>query len=327
MKNVYKFIGIILSLLLFVTGCGYEPKLSNGQELVAEFNNATITADNLYEKLKNNFARDILIEMIDTVILNEKYEVNDEMNRIVDNQIEFVKTQTKENFLIAIRDYFNVNSEEELRQMLILEQQRIKAANDYVKTLITDKEINEYYNEEIVGDIKVSHILIKPDVTANMTDSEKEAKENEALVLAKGIINRLNNGETFNDLAKQYSADKANSNSGGDLGYFNKGKMTESFERAAFALKKGSYSTTPVETEFGYHIILKTDEKAKPELKLVRNDIIDSLVEKRLTNNPKLRITAMIELRKTNNVKIHDTELKRQYDDYMQELLNAQDAQ
>ena len=61
--------------------------------------------------------------------------------------------------------------------MLITEQQRTNAVRDYVKTLITDKEIEKHYNDEIVGDIKASHILIKPDVTSEMTDEEKEAKK------------------------------------------------------------------------------------------------------------------------------------------------------
>ncbi|MGI6325119.1 MAG: peptidylprolyl isomerase [Bacilli bacterium] len=325
MKKTQKYLGIILSfMLLLMTGCGYEPKLSNGQELVAEIEGNKITVDSLYEEVKNRFARDVLIDMIDTFILDSKYPVDDEMNRTIDSQIEYIKLQTGNDFLQAIKYYYGANSEEEFRQMLITEQQRTNAVRDYVKTLITDKEIEKHYNDEIVGDIKASHILIKPDVTSEMTDEEKEAKENEALNLAKDIIEKLDNGEAFAILAKEYSDDKANSDQGGDLGFFNKGKMDENFEKAAYELKKGAYTKTAVKSQFGYHIILKTDEKAKPELKTVRSNIIDILVSKKLEADAKLNIKALVELRKENKLKIHDTELKKQYDNYIDDMLSSQ---
>ena len=95
MKKTQKYLGIILSfMLLLMTGCGYEPKLSNGQELVAEIEGNKITVDSLYEEVKNRFARDVLIDMIDTFILDSKYPVDDEMNRTIDSQIEYIKLQT-----------------------------------------------------------------------------------------------------------------------------------------------------------------------------------------------------------------------------------------
>jgi len=321
MKNIYKLGGIILCLVLLTSGCGYEAKLSDGKEMVAELDGEKITADSLYEQMKEKHARDVLIDMIDGVILNKKYKIDDEINKAIDSQVEYFKMQTGEQFQAAIKHYFGANSEEELRKMLLLDQLRNKAVKDYVKTLITDNDINNHYNNETAGDIKASHILIKPDVTDTMTDSERSAKETEAFNLAKEIIVKLNNGEKFADLAKQYSNDKSNSDNGGDLGYFNKGKMDEAFEKAAYALTKDKYSTTPVKTIFGYHIILKTDEKVKPELKLVRNDIIDILVNNKLEENTTLQVTAMMEIRKSNKLKIYDTKLKKQYDDYMVELL------
>ena len=67
--------------------------------------------------------------------------------------------------------------------------------------------------------------------------------------------------------------------SGGDLGWFNKGKMVEPFEEAAFALKKGKYSKEPVKSQFGYHIILKTDEK-KTIFRKAKSDILINLQKK-----------------------------------------------
>ena len=84
--------------------------------------------------------------------------------------------------------------------------------------------------------IKCLHILVK--------------KNSEALM----VIDRLKNGESFTNLAKELSIDKASGKRGGDLGFFRKGMMVKQFEDVAFRLEKGQISE-PVKTEFGYHII------------------------------------------------------------------------
>jgi peptidyl-prolyl cis-trans isomerase C len=84
--------------------------------------------------------------------------------------------------------------------------------------------------------IKCLHILVK--------------KNSEALV----VVDRLKNGESFTNLAKELSIDKASGKRGGDLGFFRKGMMVKPFEDVAFKLEKGQISE-PVKTEFGYHII------------------------------------------------------------------------
>ena len=85
--------------------------------------------------------------------------------------------------------------------------------------------------------IKCSHILVK--------------KQSESIA----ILERLNKGEGFANLAKELSMDKGTAKRGGDLGLFGRGMMVKGFEEAAFKLKKGELTRDPVKTEFGYHII------------------------------------------------------------------------
>ncbi len=79
----------------------------------------------------------------------------------------------------------------------------------------------------------------------------------EKLSLAQELKTKITGGESFANLAKQYSIDSSRKR-GGDLGYFGRGMMVPEFEKAAFALEKGQVSDI-VKTEFGYHIIKRLD--------------------------------------------------------------------
>ncbi len=103
------------------------------------------------------------------------------------------------------------------------------------------------------GTIRASHILIsyKGASRSTATRSKQEARE-----LIDSILAKIKSGESFEELARAYS-DCPTSERGGDLGFFKKGKMVKPFEDAAFSLKVGEVSGV-VETEFGYHIIKRT---------------------------------------------------------------------
>lgn len=79
----------------------------------------------------------------------------------------------------------------------------------------------------------------------------------EKLSLAQELKTKIAKGESFANLAKQYSVDGSRRR-GGDLGFFGKGMMVQEFEKAAFALEKGQISDI-VKTQFGYHIIKRLD--------------------------------------------------------------------
>ena len=119
---------------------------------------------------------------------------------------------------------------------------------------ITEAEIKARYRKEVQAlpkeeEVHARHILVK-------TKAEAEA-----------LIARLNKGENFEKLAKKSSTD-GSAAVGGDLGYFGHGQMVQPFEKAAFALKVGSYTRQPVETPFGWHIIKLEDRRQKQPPKL-----------------------------------------------------------
>ena len=147
-----------------------------------------------------------------------------------------------------------------------------------------------------------------------MTDDEKDNLNSEAQKKAKEVIVKLNNGEDFAELAKEYSDDTASAKEGGKLGYFNRGEMVSAFEEAAIALKVGEYSKTPVKTEFGYHIIYKTNQKDKPALKDVKDEIIKTIADEIMNSDQTLYSNALKALREKYEMTIKDSTLKNGYD-------------
>ena len=126
----------------------------------------------------------------------------------------------------------------------LLKQYNIKNLVESVQ--VENEEISAFYEENphfFAGQAQVqaSHILV---------ETEEEAQE---------VREALNKGMAFAEAAMQYSKCPSNQQ-GGDLGMFQKGQMVPEFEAAAFELKMNEVSE-PVKTQFGYHIILKTDEQ------------------------------------------------------------------
>ena len=320
-----KLLAIGIIVLLLTTGCGKVAKLENGRDAVVNLSNGAISVDDLYEEVKNRYALTSLIDMIDVKILAEKYgeDLMEDEKTQIENQIDaWLESFGDEATLLQqTQSYFGVSTMDGLEDYLSLQYRRNKAIEDYVKSIITDKEIKKYYDEEIFGDIKASHILIQPEVTDSMTTAEKTAAEEEALKTAKEVITKLKNGEKFEDLAKKYSKDDSNKDKGGDLGYFTNGEMEEAFEEAAKKLKVGKYTTEPVKTSYGYHIILKVEEKEKTDLDSIKSEIIEDLSNEKLTNDATYQVTGLSELRKEYKIDIQDDELKRQYETYIENSL------
>jgi len=322
MKKIAKILGISL-LTLSLVGCGKVPQLKNGEEAVATLKEGNISANDLYNRLKETYGKDLLIELIDKMITDQKYEkVTNEEKEYIEEQIEQLETTAKNynTTLEALIQNYGYSSLDDLKESISLVYRRREMVKEYLIGELKDKEIQKYYDEEIFGDIRAKHILIKVETVDSMTEEEKTEADKKAKKEAEDIIKKLNNKEKFDDLAKKYSDDTNTKKKGGDLGWFNTGDMLESFEDAAFALKKGEYTKSPVKTTYGYHIILKTDEKKKPALKEVKAEIQDKLVEDKLNADSTLYYETLEEIRKESELEITDTELKKQYKAYMRQL-------
>ena len=273
--------------------------------------------------MKDRYALNVLIDMMDRKILNDKYESTDEEKTYIENALTQAQTyynyyyyKQYSTFESFIQSNYGVSTTDELKDVFALDYKRKQAINDYVKETVTESEINDYYKDKTVGNIKASHILITADYKDGATDEEKKEAENKALETAKEVITKLNNGEDFATLAKKYSKD-GSADKGGDVGEFNRGDMVDEFFEAALKLNVGEYTKEPVKTQYGYHIILKTEQKEKPALESVKDEIIEALAKEKLNANSKLSYEALIKTREKAGMTIEDKELKKQYENYV----------
>lgn len=139
-------------------------------------------------------------------------------------------------------------------------------ATDFLaKNTATDQEIFDVYEEQVAiappKEFKARHILVE-------TQSE-----------AIALITQLQSGADFVALAKENSTGPSGP-SGGDLGWFTAQAMVKPFSDAVAVLEDGAYTTTPVQTQFGWHVILREDSRdsAPPPLESVR-DVIKQRIE------------------------------------------------
>ena len=118
------------------------------------------------------------------------------------------------------------------------------------KVLLTDADVEARYAEKLKAlesneQRRASHILI------NIDDKTKDA---DALAKVKGLEKRIQAGEDFGALAKEFSQDQGSATNNGDLGFASKGMFVPEFEKTLYGLKVNEVSA-PVKTQFGYHII------------------------------------------------------------------------
>lgn len=321
-----KKIIFVMAVVLLLCGCEKTiPKLKDGKEAVVSFEKIeSISAEDLYEELKSAYATEIIADMVDRKMLEDKYAKSlDEANEYAENSIKTAKTYYKdENELLnLLNQYYGITSFDEYKEYLKLNFLRNKVTEDYAESTITDSEIEKYYKNEVVGARDVSHILIVPEVKDNMTDDEKTKAEEKAFELAKDIIAKLKKGEKFADLAKEYSHDDETKDKGGKLEKLNKGSYgSDAFDKEAYSLEMNTYSNVPVKTEQGYEIIYVTKEYEKESLDKVKSDVIKALKEEKLANNATIQLDALKDLREEYGVNIIDDKIRVDYNKRMNNL-------
>lgn len=310
---IYGAVGGILITVLVVVIIWPDriATLKDGTQPVAEIHGYTVTANDLYEDMKDVYSISSLLDKIDNEILEEKYPETDEMNDELKQQAESYYSAYKQYYKMDKETFLSNNgfgSEKAFLEYLRLQYRRNKYAEDYIKTLISDKEVEKYYEDKVYGDINTKHILVKVDSSAS--DEDKKKAED----LAKEIISKLNNGKSFDDVKEEYKDQITYE----ELGYKSYNANLESaYMEAMQKLENNSYSKEPVKTSYGYHVIYRIDQKEKPALEDVKEEIIDSLVSEKKSEDKNISYVALDKMREESGLKFSDTVLEKKYNTYM----------
>lgn len=312
---IYSFIGgaLLVTLITIIIWPDRIATLEDGTQPVATIEGETFTADFLYEKMKDKFSVSYLLDYIDDAILKEKYEENDEMideiKKTADEYISYYEQYgyTEESFLSqngfkdkdAFLDYLKID----YRRKLYYE--------DYLKSQISDEDIQKYYDEDVFGDINTQHILVK--TSDDMSEEDAKAK-------AEEIIGKLNDGKTWEEVQEEYK-DVITFE---DLKYVAFNASYESaFMDALVKLDENSYTKEPVKTTYGYHVIYRFDQKEKASLEDLKDSIIETLSDKMDKEDSNLYNKTMIKMREEAKLEFKDTVMEKKYKDYCNNLLNT----
>ena len=248
MKNFRskKYIALVFVLLLSLSLAACSEKSAT----VATIGDEEISQDELNDVLVEKYGAETLNQLISERIVKKETDKAD--IEVTDEEVEAEYQNMANQYngveglqaAIAQANLTEEDLKEDIKSNIALE----KLLKPQVEA--SDEEIAAYYEENkdefSQGEqVNASHILVK---------EEKEAQD---------IVKKLEDGEDFAALAKEYSIDEGTKENGGELGFFGRGEMVEEFDQVAFDLKKDEISE-PIKSNFGYHIIEvheKQDEK------------------------------------------------------------------
>jgi peptidyl-prolyl cis-trans isomerase C len=174
----------------------------------------------------------------------------------------------------------------------------VAALNQQERTALAGAAIKDFMNSNPVSDEAAQELydaqIGKPGKEYNarhiLVDSEEEAK---------AVIELLDKGSDFSELAKEKSTGPSGS-SGGKLGWFGDGQMVAPFSEAAAKLEKGQYTKEPVQTQFGWHVIILDDtrESTPPPFEDVKDRLKMLLANQQLQQHvEELKNSASIEIK------------------------------
>ena len=317
---------LITTLVAFIIWPERIATLKNGTQPVVTVDGKTYTANDLYDQMKAHYSVSQLLDEIDNDLLTELYPEDDEMNEEVE--------ATAENYINMYQQYYNYTEEEFLSasgfssredylEYLKLDYRRQKYRDEYIEENLTDEEIQDYYDENVYGDINCQHILVEvasedtsSDDSSDDSDDSNKLSDEDAKKLAEEIIDKINDGTSWEDIQEEYK-DQVTFE---DLGYQSwDSDLEDSFKNALKDMDDNSYSEEPVKTSYGYHVIYRIDQKKAPSLEDTKDKIIENLVEEKTNEDTNIMYKALISLRDEKNIEFSDTDMKDKYDNYKKE--------
>ena len=284
-----------------------------GGTRVARVKGKTLTSNDLYKKMKDYYSINLILEDIDAAILSNKYKLEgEELEELKKTAQKYIETY--ENYYGYTEEAFlsenGFDSIDDFVDYLSVDYKRTVYYYEYLEEKLEKDAVQKYYDENAFGKINTKHILAQ--ISDEMTDEQ-------ALTLSKEIIGRLQQGEQFDELAEEYKTKyegKVLVEDLGEQGAFD--NLEKSYVDAMKELSKGEYTTTPVKTTYGYHVIYCVDKTDKTD-KISRKDkmhIIEKIATNIMSSDSDLYTKVLIKMREDAKLKIYDKEIKEKYKEY-----------
>lgn len=261
---------------------------SGDNEVVMTSKAGDVTKEEFYKEMKDSVGEQALQMIVLEKVLEDKYKVDEKK---VDKEFNKNKEQLGDNFEAFLAQ--QGQTPDSFKKMIRLNMLQEAALTDGIE--VSDEELNKRI-EETQSEINARHILVEDEETA------KEVKE------------KLDKGEDFAKVAKEYSTDPGSKEEGGNLDWFGYGVMVPEFWNAAYDLEPGTISE-PVQSEHGFHIIEVKEKRQKEDEKITdekKDEIRHELLMEKADENELL--TKVSNLVKAADVKIKDSDLKSALD-------------
>lgn len=272
-----------------------------------------ITKVDLANKIEKSYPEATLnavFDNVDETILNKMYKLDDDMEAEVKKQADDYLSMY-ENYGISQEEFFQqygFKDYDDFLKYLTLDYRRYLYYGDYLATLIEDEDIQKYYDENVYGEINTVHILAK---------TSEDVSEKEAKAIAEEAIKKLNNGENVEDVVKDLTDKYYDTITYEDLGYVGfDSNLAEEFMEALKGLEDNSHSQEPVQTVYGYHVIIRKDQKEKPELEKVKRNIAYNISNDTENLSAEDQIAVLVKMRDENGLKFKTKGLQEAYENY-----------
>lgn len=301
-----KFVGALaLASTFALAAC------SNGSsENVATTKYGNVTKDEFVTAMKDTVGEQTLQRLVLTKVLEGSIEDAKSLKTAADEEVaKLVAQYGGEPKLLAALQQSGITSVDAYRQTLYLNKLMTEAVKKAAN--FSEEDIKAYY-DAWEPQITAQHILIA--AKSDATDEEKAA----AKAKAEELIQKLKDGADFAELAKANSADTGTAEKGGQIGPFKRSDMVAEFATAAYNLKNvGDMTETPVQTQFGYHIIKLVSRDEKKPFDEVKEQMAKEMLDAKLKDSAFLHQT-MVDLVKAADVKITDESLQNALKNFLQ---------
>ena len=321
---------VLVAVLIFMACYKRVPKTSEGKEILATIKGKTITADDLYEQLKENGGTDALISIVDEYIAEKEVKITDDDKAYVDEVVNYYKDYAEyygvdlATFLSSYVGLPGISTEKEFADYVLKDYKKTLAVVKFIGDNAKEEDLKTYYKENYTDKLTVKHILIE--VNDDTTDEE-------ALKTAKSLIEKLDKTEEknldakFEELAEDNSDDTATYSNGGLIENISKNDVVEEFWNAANKLKDGEYTKEPVKTIYGYHIILRVSSTPAEKYKDVKDEVKKTYAQYLLSSDSTLLVKKWDELRKQYKLSIKDDVIKEAYKKTIKEATSTEQTE